>query len=314
MQDPFNLRFSPLQGYTDAAYRQAHARCFGGVECYYSPFVRVEHGEIRRKDVRDVEPDNNRGLRLVPQLIASDAEKGERILSLFSDKGWQEADVNLGCPFPMLAKRHNGAGMLPYPDEVEQLLTTLCEKFPQIRLSVKLRLGWERPDECLALLPLLNRLPLADVIVHPRLGKQQYKGMVDMEGFRTFYESCEKPLFYNGDLLTTDDIDRIRHEFPRLAGAVIGRGLLANPALALEYTQRKSLTEDEKRERIRQMHTDVFCRYADQLEGGDQQLLMKMKSFWEYLLPDTDRKACKAIHKATRLEAYQQAVNNLLKS
>ena len=180
------------------------------------------HGEIRRKDVRDVEPDNNRGLRLVPQLIASDAEKGERILSLFSDKGWQEADVNLGCPFPMLAKRHNGAGMLPYPDEVEQLLTTLCEKFPQIRLSVKLRLGWERPDECLTLLPLLNRLPLADIIMHPRLGKQQYKGMVDMEGFRTFYESCEKPLFYNGDLLTTDDIDRIRQEFPRLAGAPPG--------------------------------------------------------------------------------------------
>lgn len=314
MQDSFNLRFSPLQGYTDAAYRQAHARCFGGVECYYSPFVRVEHGEIRRKDVRDVEPDNNRGLRLVPQLIASDAEKGERILSLFAKKGWQEADVNLGCPFPMLAKRHNGAGMLPHPDEVERLLTALCEKFPQIRLSVKLRLGWERPDECLALLPLLNRLPLADVIVHPRLGKQQYKGMVDMEGFRTFYEGCEKPLFYNGDLLTTDDIDRIRHEFPRLAGVVIGRGLLANPALALEYTQGKPLTEEEKRERIRQMHTDVFCRYADQLEGGDQQLLMKMKSFWEYLLPDADRKARKAIHKATRLEAYQQAVGNLLKS
>ena len=313
MQDPFNLRFSPLQGYTDAAYRQAHARCFGGVECYYSPFVRVEHGEIRRKDVRDVEPDNNRGLRLVPQLIASDTEKGERILSLFADKGWQEADVNLGCPFPVLAKRHNGAGMLPHPDEVEQLLTTLCEKFPQIRLSVKLRLGWERPDECLALLPLLNRLPLTDIILHPRLGKQQYKGMVDMEGFRTFYEGCEKPLFYNGDLLTMDDIDRIRHEFPRLTGAVIGRGLLANPALALEYTQGKSLTEDEKRERIRQMHTDVFCRYADQLEGGDQQLLMKMKSFWEYLLPDADRKARKAIHKATRLEAYQQAVNSLLK-
>lgn len=76
MQDSFNLRFSPLQGYTDDVYRQAHARCFGGVECYYSPFVRVEHGEIRRKDVRDVEPDNNRGLRLVPQLIASDTEKG----------------------------------------------------------------------------------------------------------------------------------------------------------------------------------------------------------------------------------------------
>lgn len=312
MQDSFNLRFSPLQGYTDAIYRQAHARYFGGVECYYSPFVRVEHGEIRRKDVRDIEPENNEGLRLIPQFIASDAEKGERILALFAEKGWQEADVNLGCPFPMLAKRHNGAGMLPYPEEVERLLTTLCEKFPQIRLSVKLRLGWEHPDECLVLLPLLNRLPLTDIILHPRLGKQQYKGTVDMEAFKAFYNGCEKPLFYNGDLLTTDDIHRIRDEYPKLTGAVIGRGLLANPALALEFTQEHSLSEAEKKEKIRQMHSNVFCRYADQLQGGDQQLLIKMKSFWEYLLPDADRKAHKAIHKAQSLATYQTAVNRLL--
>lgn len=189
MQPTFSIRFSPLQGYTDAIYRQAHARFFGGVECYYSPFVRVEHGEIRRKDVRDIEPENNEGFRLVPQLIAPDLEKAERILELFVSRGYREADLNLGCPFP----------------------------------------------------------------------------------------------------------------------------LLANPALGLEYARGSELSEAEKFESIRLMHSDVFCRYAELLQGGDRQLLMKMKSFWEYLLPEGDRKAHKAIHKASRLDAYQAAVSTLLR-
>lgn len=97
------IHFAPLQGYTDAVYRRAHARIFGGIETYYSPFVRMEHGEIRRKDARDIEPDHNPGLHLIPQLIAPDADKLEHIMSLFIEKGYREADINLGCPFPMLA-------------------------------------------------------------------------------------------------------------------------------------------------------------------------------------------------------------------
>lgn len=117
------IHFAPLQGYTDAVYRRAHARIFGGIETYYSPFVRMEHGEIRRKDARDIEPDNNPDLHLIPQLIAPDADKLEHIMSLFIEKGYREADINLGCPFPMLARRHNGCGMLPYPEEVKALLS-----------------------------------------------------------------------------------------------------------------------------------------------------------------------------------------------
>lgn len=311
MQGGFSIQFSPLQGYTDAVYRRAHACFFGGVECYYSPFVRIEHGEIRRKDMRDIEPENNENLSLVPQFIASDRDKAEHILSLFVEKGYRNANLNLGCPFPVLARRHNGAGMLPYPDEVESLLTGVAEGFPQLSLSVKLRLGWDSPDECLALLPLLNRLPLSAVILHPRLGRQQYKGSVDLDAFAAFYDACEKPLFYNGDLLSADDISDIHERFPRLAGVAVGRGLLANPALALEYRQGSALPEAEKMERIRKMHDFVFDAYSRQLQGGDAQLLTKMKSFWDYLLPDADRKARKAVLKATKLGAYHAAVSSL---
>lgn len=307
------IHFAPLQGYTDAVYRRAHARIFGGIDTYYSPFVRVEHGEIRRKDIRDIAPDNNQGLHLIPQLIAPNVDKAEHIMALFIENNYTDVDINLGCPFPMLAKRHNGAGMLPYPEEVKALLTTLVEKYPHVHFSVKLRLGWDKAEECIALLPLLNELPLSHLILHPRLGEQQYKGEVDLDAFEAFYNGCRQPLFYNGDLHTGMDIQAVTDRFPRLAGIVIGRGLLANPALAWEYRQRMQLGEDERKEKVRQLHAEVFSAYREQLQGGDLQLLTKMKSFWEYLLPDGDRKARKAIHKATKLTAYEIAVSNLLR-
>lgn len=309
------IHFAPLQGYTDAVYRLAHARIFGGIDTYYSPFVRVEHGEIRRKDARDISSKNNReGIHLIPLLIASQPDKLEQIITLFIENNYQEADINLGCPFPVLAKRHNGAGMLPYPDEVKDLLTAAIEKYPQIHFSVKLRLGWENAEECLALLPLFNALPLTHIILHPRLGKQQYKGEVDLSGFEAFYNGCEKPLLYNGDLHTVEDIQTITERFPKLAGVVIGRGLLANPALAWEYRQGKKLSPDEIIEKVGQLHAEVYSTYEELLQGGETQLLMKMKSFWEYLMPDGNRKAKKAIHKTSKLANYRIAVNNLLSS
>lgn len=106
MQDTLPIHFAPLQGYTEAFYRNAHAKYFGGVDTYYTPFVRLERGDPRRRDVRGIEPEENKVPHLIPQLIASSAEKAEVILSLFIEKGYREADINLGCPFPLLARRH----------------------------------------------------------------------------------------------------------------------------------------------------------------------------------------------------------------
>ena len=306
------IHFTPLQGYTDAAYRQAHARLFGGVERYYTPFVRVEHGECRRRDVRDLEPEYNREVPLIPQLIAPDAETAGRIMPLFVERGYREVDINLGCPFPTLARRHNGAGLLPYPDEVERLLTSLVEGYPEVCFSVKIRLGWEHADEGLALLPLLNTMPLSHLIVHARLGVQQYKGETDIEAFARFYEACRLPLFFNGDLRTVEEMEQMTRRFPRLAGLALGRGLLANPALALEYKEGRHLKGEELARKVRQLHDEVYARYEAQLQGGELQLVTKMKSFWEYLLPDGDRKARKIIHKTSKLANYRAAVSNLL--
>ena len=302
------IHFAPLQGYTDVFYRNAHAACFGGIDTYYTPFVRFEKGGFRHRDVRGIEPGNNQVAHLIPQLIAPSFEKAEKILSLFIEKGYKEVDINMGCPFPMLAKRHNGSGILPYPEEVQALLSLLITEYPQISFSIKMRLGWEDPKECLKLAPIINELPLRQVVMHPRLGKQQYKGEVDLKAFEAFQGVCKHPLIYNGDINSVEDIHHIQEQFPGLAGMMIGRGLLANPALALEYRQNRTLELDEIREKLQSMHRCVYNQYAEQLEGGDEQLLNKMKTFWEYLMPQADRKLLKAIHKSTSLNKYNQAI------
>ena len=301
------IHLAPLQGYTEAAYRNAHAAVFGGVDVYHTPFVRIDRGEFRHKDVRDILPENNRIPHLIPQLIASEMDKTERIIALFIEQGYREMDINLGCPFPMLAKRQCGSGMLPHPDKVETLLKQI-EQYPDVSFSVKMRLGWEKPDECLTLLPLLNAAPLTEIIVHPRLGIQQYKGEVNMEGFTAFYEACRHPVIYNGDILTIEDIRCITEKFPKLTGVMIGRGLLANPALGWEYKEGRKLTPEEWREKLRALHTAVFQHYETQIQGGEAQLVTKMKTFWEYFMPSTDRKVLKKIHKSNKLTQYNEAV------
>ena len=308
MQDKLPIHFAPLQGYTEAIYRNAHAACFGGVDTYYTPFVRLEKGHFRNKDVREIGAASNTVPHLIPQLIASTPEKAETILALFIEKGYREADINLGCPFPILAKRHNGSGILPYPEEVKALLS-LLSKYPQISFSIKMRLGWEDTSECLQLVNIINELPLCQVTMHPRLGKQQYKGSVDMEGFAAFQQVCRHPLIYNGDISSVEDICRLQERFPDLAGVMIGRGLLAKPELALEYTENRTLTADEIREKLHAMHTAIYNQYNILLEGGDTQLLNKMKTFWEHRIPtEADRKLLKAIHKSTSLSKYNVAI------
>lgn len=302
------IYFAPLQGYTEWAYRNAHHKVFGGIDTYYTPFVRFDKDGFRNKDIRDISPSSNCVHKLVPQLIANDLDKADTISTLFIENHYTEIDINLGCPFPLIAKRHNGSGMLPYPNEVESLLKVV-DKHPDIDFTVKMRLGWSQADECLALAEKLNKARLKHITLHPRLGTQQYKGEVDLEGFSAFSENCKHPLIYNGDIQSTQDIREIQSKFPNLAGVMIGRGLLAHPAMALEYCTEEVLTEELYWQKIKEMHKEVFNQYEQQIEGGEAQLLHKMKTFWEYLEPQIGHKKAKAIRKSKSLHVYWEKVN-----
>lgn len=306
----YTIHFAPLQGYTDAIYRNIHARIFGGVETYYTPFVRLEKGAFRNKDLHDIDPASN-VTPLVPQLLAGTPEELKQIASLFMQKGYTHADINLGCPFVPIARKHKGAGMLPYPEEVATLFSALKE-MEGLTFSVKMRLGWEKAEESLALLHLINEYPFTHITVHARIGVQQYKGETDLEGFERFYEQCAHPLYYNGDIRTAHDITLLAERFPRLKGFVVGRGLLANPALAIEYRNGTVMPSEEKRKKLQAFHSELFNLYEARLQGQTQ-LLTKLKTIWEYLLPDADRKLLKKIDKSSKLEQYSDAVQTLLK-
>ena len=302
---------APLQGFTEAAWRNAHEQTFGGVDAYYTPFIRLEKGEIRNKDKREVLPQQNTVNHLIPQLVASEPEELNQLAGFLASQGYREIDVNMGCPFPLIANRGKGSGILPYPEKVAALLDAM-RQLPEIRFSVKMRLGWLHADEWKQVLPLLNGSGVSQITLHPRIGKQQYKGTVDREAFRAFYEACERPLVYNGDLLTVADIREVLEAFPRLKGVMLGRGLLANPALALACREGE-LSENELKARVAQMHRQMYLYYHRVIEGGEAQLLAKLKTCWEYLLPELDKKQRKAILKSNRLDGYLRAVEEALR-
>lgn len=301
---------APLQGFTETAWRNAHAQSFGGVDAYYTPFIRLEKGEIRNKDKRGVSPGENTVPRLIPQIIASEPDELEKLVTFLMIQGYREIDLNMGCPFPLIVRRGKGSGILSYPEKVAALLEAM-KTFPEVCFSVKMRLGWENAEEWRKVLHLLNRSCVKQVTLHPRIGKQQYKGVVDMEAFRCFYEACELPLVYNGDLCTVTAVREILEAYPCLKGVMLGRGLLADPSLAKAFRE-ELMSEDEIKARTFRMHRLMYLYYQRIIEGGDAQLLTKLKAIWEYLLPDLDKKVRKAILKSNRLDTYLRAVEDAL--
>ncbi len=291
----FYIAFAPLQGYTDAVYRRAHHECVGGVDEYYTPFVRIESGEVRRKDLRDTDPAADEGVPTVPQVIARDGNEFAHLCDALQGQGWGRIDLNMGCPFPMQVKSGRGSGLLQHPDRVGEILREMQHR-PEVTFSVKMRLGQECVDEGAALMPIINDMPLLHVTLHPRLGRQQYKGMPDREAFRRFYEECKHPMVYNGDITEPAQMAELRGEFPRLKGFMLGRGLLARPWL---------LGDRAPREVLKDMHAIVYRHATDHL-CGDSQILSRLHAFWEYL--DIPHKQKKAIMKSTTLRRYDEAV------
>lgn len=306
-QQNYKIHFAPIQGHTDWTYRNIHAKYFGGIDTYYTPFIRVEKGDsFRSRDMKDCDPELNTVAKLVPQVLGGEPDELEVCLQMLKGRGYKQVNINMGCPFTMISRRGKGAGLLSYPERVQALMDVVKE-FPEVGCSVKMRLGWEDPEECLRLLPVLNSTPLTAVFLHARVGVQEYKGEIDKETFEAFYEGCEHPLFYNGDIFTVADIQIVTKRFPRLAGVMIGRGLLSNPALAQEYVDNMMLTQEERFRKFKAFHAELLAAYAERLQG-DHQLLMKMKTLWEYFMPATNRKILKKIQKSNKLTRYNEAV------
>lgn len=306
----YELHFAPLQGYTDLVFRNAFAKYFGGVDVYYTPFIRLEKEGFRKRDLREIDQTSNHVPYLIPQILPGTPEEFRILTNKVVEYGYTSIDINLGCPFPLIAGKRKGAGMLPYPDQVREVLETINE-FPEIQFSVKMRLGWENVCECMVLLDLLNNLRLHHITVHARTGKQQYKGEVNLDAFARFYELIEHPLFYNGDIDSKDGINLILEKFPMLRGISIGRKLLSSPFIGKEFKQNETFSDQERMSLIFAFHEELFSAYSEVLQG-ENQLLTKMKTLWEYFLPETDRKLLKRVKKASKLNQYTECMREIL--
>jgi len=328
------ILFAPLQGYTTGIYRKAHAENFGGVDAYYAPFLRIENGKPREKDLRDLNLfDGN--AREIPQIIANSVDEFKILADALIAKGYTEIDFNMGCPFPMQVNRHRGAGLLSDEQAVQEIMDeirkisnangtapAIVKGTAPVKFSVKMRLGQDSPDEAFALLPILNEAPLSQITLHPRLGKQQYKGAIDFKSFEKFYEECRHPLIYNGDITSVSQICEMERRYPKLAGVMIGRGMLAHPSLAAEYKELRDIncaaplnsatlncaaTSQDFFDKLFQMH-QVILDHACKTYQGDSQILSHVQNFWEYLEPSIPKKIFKKIKKAGKLSDYKEAI------
>ena len=303
------IHFAPLQGYTDDVYRRIHHELMGGIQTYYTPFLRMEGGGVRSKDMRDIRPEFNEGVPVVPQIIVKSMKEFDFLTGIVEEKGYTRVDINMGCPFPLQAKHGRGSGLLAHVDIIEEMAKAIAAK-SQLKFSVKMRLGWENANEWRPVLDILNSPPLKQITLHPRIGTQQYKGSVSMEAFEEFYKLCKHPLIYNGDVTSVDDIRKLEEMYPKLAGVMIGRGLLARPSLALEYASGVELSWEKRRSLLLDFHDRMKAHY-ETTANSETQVHSRLRLFWEYMEEELGRKAYKKIMKAGNLKNYLSAVREI---
>ena len=303
------IHFAPLQGYTTALYRQLHHRIWGGIDYYYTPFVRIEKSDFRRKDLHDIAPENNGETPVVPQMLPRDADELQQLTELFLKNGYRQADINMGCPFPPVALHGRGSGLLPDKERVAQLMEATA-RYPEMHFSVKMRLGWEQNNEWCEIIDVLNTTQLTHITLHPRIGRQQYKGSVDIEEFTKFYNRCKHPIIYNGDLTSIANVEKITTQFTRLKGVMMGRGLLARPYLSTLLTSSNLPSVNDIINRVEEFHNALY-KELEATSQGDTQLMQRAHAMWEYLLPHTPRKERKAVVKSSTPRNYTAAVGKL---
>ena len=317
------LSLGPFQGITDAPFRNVFKRHFGGIDKFYTPFFTgIQKDHAKNLQGEEIDPRCNDVETLTPQILSTDATEILRFASQCKQMGYKEINLNMGCPFPRVANKKRGCGLLPYPDIVEALLERVFEEI-DIKFSVKCRLGYFNLDEIEAIIPIFNKFPLSELIIHPRVGKQLYKGEADVERFKVLIPYINAPLVYNGDIVSVENFEHIREtineprHFDKLNDRLpvnqfmLGRGVLANPFLA-EEIQGGSLNAPEKTERL---HTYVIDLYEDRLRhaGGSPKVLGRMKELWSYLMNsfDTPQDVWRKIKKINALKEYEEQVERI---
>ena len=312
-----HIYFAPLEGITTYPYRNLHHKYFGGVEKYFTPFLAPgpEQG-MSVKEMRDVLPENNAGVPVVPQILTNRA--GDFLLASkkLLEMGYREINLNLGCPSGTVTAKKKGSGFLLYPDDLDrffdEVFSDAAVRNGEFLVSVKTRIGKNEVEEWPELMQVYNRYPIHELTVHPRIQKEFYKGTPHLDVFTDILKESRNPVVYNGDLFTVEKVKEFREKFPTVGTVMIGRGLIRNPALAEMILQEETEPEADILPRIREFHDALFEHYRETM-SGDRNLLFRMKDLWSYMLaevPDSEILA-KKIRKSQHVPEYLAAVEEV---
>ncbi|MBE6971892.1 MAG: tRNA-dihydrouridine synthase family protein [Ruminococcaceae bacterium] len=302
------LYAAPLEGMTNYLWRRIHARIFGGAQRYFTPFVSPNATcKFQTKELDELR--HNEGMEVVPQILTNNAEHFLWAAREMADMGYREINFNLGCPSGTVTAKRKGAGMLSYPEDLQRLLEEIFAGLPQeMKVSVKTRIGKESVEEWPYLLGIYNQFPLSELIVHPRVQKEFYRGHAHREVVEQTLAKTKVPLCYNGDIFSPTDANVVVQAYPALDALMMGRGLMADPAL-LRRIQGGAAAG---REELRQYHDALWEAYRVRL-GGDLNAIYRMREQWNYLsgsFVDTDA-FLKKVRKAKSGAEYMAAVERL---
>jgi len=298
---------APLQGFTDFIFRKVYHEIFDGIDAFFIPYISVKNNQILKKYEKEIDLENNPQSRVIPQVLANSADEMLFLSEILKEKGYNEINLNLGCPYPMVTNRGKGAGLLPHPEKINELLSSFFEK-TNLLLSVKLRAGLHSANEIEQIIPVLNQFPLTEVIFHPRIAKQLYDGEIHWSAFQFAQQNLKHRLVFNGNIFSIEDLNQCQQKFPEINNFMLGRGILMNPFLPAEI-KGIQYTEEEKRQKLISFHKRVFELYTEKMDN-EGNVLNKMKQFWIYFsynFPE-QRKNFKLIKKANGLSKYQSAV------
>jgi len=309
------LLSSPLQGFTDFRFRNAFHKYFGGIDTFYSPYIKL-NGKlvIKGSYERDILPENNNTLQVIPQIITNDAEEFLFVTKYVQQLGYKELNWNLGCPYPMVAKCGMGSGLISNTSQIEHILKRVHNE-TDIIVSMKMRMGYENPTEILDVFPILEQYPIKNIAIHARIGKQLYKGGVDLDSFQKCLDTSKQKIYYNGDITSVEKFRTMQERFPSIDHWMIGRGLIADPFLPSMIKNDTTEYPKNKLEIFEAFHDTIFQEYDSYLQGPTP-IRMKMLGFWEYFSESfsNPQKTYKKIKKAGNSKNYESAVKEIFKN
>ncbi len=302
---------APMEGITGYIYRNCYAKFFNNIDKYFTPFIVANKSRsLKTKELRDVLPENNKGMNIVPQILTNNSEDFISTCRRLQELGYKEVNLNLGCPAGTVVSKNRGSGFLAKREELDMFLDEIF-KIDDIKISIKTRIGKDSPEEFYELIKIYNKYSLEELIIHPRTQKDFYGNKPNLQIFKDALFLSINPVCYNGDIFTVNDHNKLAKAFPEVKTVMLGRGILANPGLMNEIKNNANL--DKKV--LKDFHDEILNKYIEFLDE-DKNAILRMKELWGYMIYmfSDNEKYAEKIKKSQDFRDYNEAVLSLFMS